>query len=162
MPSHSTKATVALVLSVVAVLFCPALYFAEYVALVGVAKVSSEASTPSSITAALIAVLIWTRPPVFRPAHHRPIHRVSCATRSQEFTRIDAGQSDVASSHRHFGRRHLRPRPWPALHFRQRRGGLQSGRMLLTRGDSAGVHHAAVWCYPPGFLTRMRPVALRR
>ncbi len=101
MPSHSTKATVALVLSVVAVLFCPALYFAEYVALVGVAKVSSEASTPSSITAALIAVLIWTRPPVFRPAHHRPIHRVSCATRSQEFTRIDAGQSDVASSHRH-------------------------------------------------------------
>jgi heme A synthase len=57
MRSHSTKATVALVLSVVAVLVCPALYFAEQVALIGVATVSSEASNPASYTAIMIAIL---------------------------------------------------------------------------------------------------------
>jgi heme A synthase len=58
MRSHSTKATVALVLSVIAVLVCPVLYFAEYVALFGVATVSSEESNPVSFTVALIAILI--------------------------------------------------------------------------------------------------------
>ena len=58
MRSHSTKATVALVLSVIAVLVCPVLYFAEYVALIGVATVSSEESNPVSYTAAMIAILI--------------------------------------------------------------------------------------------------------
>ena len=58
MRSHSTKATVALVLSVIAVLVCPVLYFAEYVALIGVATVSSEESNPVSYTATMIAILI--------------------------------------------------------------------------------------------------------
>ena len=58
MRSHSTKATVALVLSIIAVLVCPVLYFAEYVALFGVATVSSEESNPVSFTVALIAILI--------------------------------------------------------------------------------------------------------
>ncbi|CAB4964751.1 MAG: hypothetical protein F2840_12685 [Actinobacteria bacterium] len=58
MRPHSTKATVALVLSVIAVLVCPVLYFAEYVALFGVATVSSEESNPVSFTVALIAILI--------------------------------------------------------------------------------------------------------
>jgi heme A synthase len=58
MRSHSTKATVALVLSVIAVLVCPVLYFAEYVALIGVATVSSEESNPVSFTVAMIAIMI--------------------------------------------------------------------------------------------------------
>ena len=58
MQSQSTKATVALVLSVIAVLVCPALYLAEYVALIGVATVSSEEFNPAWLTAATITVFI--------------------------------------------------------------------------------------------------------
>ena len=39
-------------------LVAPALFFAEYVALIGVATVSSEPSNPASLTAAMAAILI--------------------------------------------------------------------------------------------------------
>ena len=87
MPSHSTKATVALVLSVVAVIVCPALYFAEYVAMIGVATVSSEVSTPSSITAALIAVLIGLALLSFA----LPITALSIASRARREVRSSPG-----------------------------------------------------------------------
>ena len=58
MRSLSVKATVALVFSVISVLVAPALFFAEYVALIGVATVSSESSNPASLTAAMAAILI--------------------------------------------------------------------------------------------------------
>jgi len=58
MRSLSVKATVALVFSVISVLVAPALFFAEYVALIGVATVSSESSNPASFTAVMAAILI--------------------------------------------------------------------------------------------------------
>jgi hypothetical protein len=58
MRSHSTKATVALVLSVIAVLVCPVLYFAEYLALIGVATDLSEENNPVTFTVALIGLAL--------------------------------------------------------------------------------------------------------
>ena len=54
--SHSTKATIALVLAIISLLAGPVLFFAQYVALIGIATVSSEPSNPTSATVAVIAV----------------------------------------------------------------------------------------------------------